>query len=67
MSALGIASYAVVIGLLQKLEERGDLPRSHIIEILDSALAAIEDLDTDDDQVRLARRALEQQIKRWRA
>jgi hypothetical protein len=67
MAALGIASYSVVMGLLSKIEDRGVLSRSDIIEILDGALAAIEDLETDDDDVRLARKALERQIKRWRA
>ncbi len=67
MAALGIASYSVVMGLLSKIEDRGVLPRSDIIEILDGALAAIEDLEADDDDVRLARKALERQIKRWRA
>jgi hypothetical protein len=67
MAALGIASYSVVMGLLSKIEDRGVLPRSDIIDILDGALAAIEDMDFDDDDVRLARKALERQIKRWRA
>lgn len=66
MSAPGIAAYAVVIGLLQTLEERGDLPRAAIINVLDGALAAIEELSTDDADVRLARRMLERQIARWR-
>ncbi len=67
MAALGIASYSVVMGPLSKLEQQGVLPRSDIIDILDGALGAIEDLDTDDDDARLARKALERQIKRWRA
>jgi hypothetical protein len=66
MSASGIAAYAVVIGLLQKMEERGDLPRVAVIDILDGALSAIEEVDTDAGDVRLARKMLERQIKRWR-
>ncbi len=63
MTASGIAAYAVVMGLLQKLDERVVLPRIDIIDIMDGALAAIEDVDTDDADVRLARQALERQIK----
>lgn len=66
MTALGIASYSVVMGLLSKLEERGVLPRSDIIDILDGALAATEGLETDDKAVRLARQALERQIRLWK-
>ena len=58
MSAPGIAAYALVMGLLRSLEDRGDLPRAAIIDVLDGALAAIEDIATDDADVRLARRAL---------
>ena len=63
MTASGIAAYAVVMGLLQKLDERVVLPRIDIIDIMDGALAAIEDVNTDDADVRLARQALERQIK----
>lgn len=66
MSASGFAAYAVVMGLLQKMEERGDLPRVDIIDILDSALAAIEDIETDESSVRLARQMLERQIQLWK-
>jgi len=66
-AAPGIAAYAVVIGLLQTMEERGDLPRSVIIDIVDAALAAIEEIDSESDDVRMARQMLERQIKRWQA
>lgn len=66
MSAPGIAAYAVVMGLLRSLEERGDLPRAAIIDVLDGALAAIEDISTDAADVRLARHMLERQIALWR-
>lgn len=67
MSDLGIASYAVVIALLSKMEKRGNLPRRDVIDIIDSALSTIEDLPADDESARVARQALEQQMRRWRA
>jgi hypothetical protein len=65
--AIGVAGYAVAMELLSKLEERGLISRDDGAGIIDSALAALEraDAQTPHPAFRMARRALDAQMKVW--
>ena len=63
MQAFGVAAYAVVMQMLTVLEQRRALTRDDVVDIIDGALSAIEELPTVDGSVRLARQALERHLR----